>query len=286
MIDFVLFRLHKYLPRLDRTLPLDQLHLTSHSPLSLQTQERFVLKQVRANASSAYGQEHGFSSIHSLEDFRRSQPLTTYADYEPYITRVERGEVTAMLGDGRPPSMFGCSSGTTGRSKLIPISAKGMDYTVVAGGFYGTEQENMLPNSLLLSLSTFCAPRYRFTDTGIKIGSVMATAVQSAPATLPSTLPVEAMTIGDQEASSYVGLLFGLRDPDVERLDGSFASNMFTLLKFLEENWRRLVQDVRTGRLDDKVNVTQEVREKLNGLLKPDPVRAAFLEKEFTKGET
>ena len=254
------------------------------SPFFIQTQEQFVLQQIQANALSSYGQKHGFSSIHSLEDFRRTQPMTTYADYEPYVSRVERGDVKAMLGDGRPPVQFGCSSGTTGRSKLIPMSAKAMDYAVMLGGFYGTAQEDVLSVSLLLSLSTFCAPKYRYTDSGIKIGSVMATSMMTAPARLPSTLPDEAMTISDQEASTYVGLLFGLRDELVERLDGSFASSMFTTLKFLEENWRRLVQDIRMGKLDERVNVTLEIREKLNSLLEADPDRAAHLNNEFCKG--
>ena len=200
--------------------------------------------------------------------------------------RVERGEVTAMFGNGRPPAMFGCSSGTTGRAKLIPTSAKAMDYTALVAGFYGTQQAGVMTDKLLLTLTTFCAPRYRHTDSGIKIGSVMATATQTAPVTLPSTLPMEAMAISDQEASRYVGLLFGLRDRDVERLDGSFASGMFALLKSLEENWRRLVQDIRTGRLDERVNVTQELRGKLNDLLQPDPVRAAELEAKFCKGKS
>ncbi|XP_043245761.1 jasmonoyl--L-amino acid synthetase JAR4-like [Amphibalanus amphitrite] len=250
----------------------------------LQTQEQFVLNQIRANASSDYGRAHNFSSITSLEEFRRTQPITTYSDYEDYISRVERGDYGAMFGDRQPPAMFGCSSGTTGRAKLIPISTRGLDFTAMVAGFYGSEQRDLLPISLGRSLSTFCAPRYRFTDSGIKIGSVMATAMQSPTATLLGTLPPEAMTIGDQEASKYVGLLFGLRDPNVERLDGSFASNMFTLLKFLEDHWQSLVRDLRRGRLDEKVNVTPEVREKLNELLQPEPERAAQLEVEFSKG--
>lgn len=57
----------------------------------MRSQEEFVMRMVRENASTDYGRKHGFSDIHSLEEFRRYIPLTTYDDYKPYIAHIAKG---------------------------------------------------------------------------------------------------------------------------------------------------------------------------------------------------
>ena len=66
----------------------------------MRSQEEFVLRMMRENSRTEYGLKNNFKSIHTLEDFRRYIPLTTYDDYAGYIGRIAQGEkniLTAYL---------------------------------------------------------------------------------------------------------------------------------------------------------------------------------------------
>ena len=239
---------------------------------------------MRANAGSAYGRDHGFSSVSSLAEFRRTQPLTSYAHYEPYLARVAAGEAAAMFGDGRPPMMFGCSSGTTGQGKQIPITAAALRAFTGAVALQGAFLPVYRPRTLRLQLSTFCAPLWRRTEAGTPVGSVLARYLLSRTSRVQTTLPDAALAVDTAAAERHVGLLLALRDEQTERVSGSFVPHLFGLLQYLERHWRRLVADLRRGRLGDEVPVSAEVRAALDAQLRPEPARAAQLEAEFSKG--
>ena len=57
----------------------------------MRSQEEFVMRLVRENANTEYGKKHGFKAIHSMDDYRRQVPLTSYSDYSEYIERVANG---------------------------------------------------------------------------------------------------------------------------------------------------------------------------------------------------
>jgi GH3 auxin-responsive promoter len=72
-------------------------------------------------ADTDYGREHHFRSIASLADFRRHVPVAGYEAFEPYLARVRRGELRALLAD-RCVHMFALTSGTTAARKFIPVT--------------------------------------------------------------------------------------------------------------------------------------------------------------------
>ena len=53
----------------------------------MRSQEEFVMRMMRENAQTEFGQAHNFKNIHTLDDFKRYIPLTTYDDYVSYIER-------------------------------------------------------------------------------------------------------------------------------------------------------------------------------------------------------
>ena len=92
--------------------------------------------------------------------------------------------------------------------------------------------------------------------------------------------------IDSETEAVYVSLLFAIRDRDLIHMDGGFASALYNMMKFIEVNWRDLVADVRSGRLKESLNVSEDHRRVINTHLVPDPERAHELETEFEKGET
>ena len=83
-------------------------------------QEKYLLKLVRKNNHTLYGDQHGFEGIVSVGDFRERIPLSRYEDYYPYIEAISRGEQNILTGD--PVVLFEPSSGTSAPTKLIPYT--------------------------------------------------------------------------------------------------------------------------------------------------------------------
>ena len=72
-----------------------------------------------------FGIRHHFSSIKNYEQFKRNIPLHDYESLKPSIERTRRGEQN-LLWPGEI-KWFAKSSGTTDKSKFIPVSTESLD---------------------------------------------------------------------------------------------------------------------------------------------------------------
>src|SRR5690348_7599174 len=98
---------------------LAQFEAATHHPREVQ---EALLRGILAHqAATAFGRDHRFDAIRTVEDFRRQLPAAGYEYFEPYIARVRRGETTALLSDPRV-YMFALTSGTTAVRKFIPVT--------------------------------------------------------------------------------------------------------------------------------------------------------------------
>lgn len=74
-----------------------------------------------AGQHTAFGRQHNFSNIQSLDDFKKAVPIHEYEDLKKYIDRMMAGEENVLW--NTPVLWFAKSSGTTSdRSKFIPVS--------------------------------------------------------------------------------------------------------------------------------------------------------------------
>ena len=89
---------------------------------SKEIQRELLQTKLRRHADSDFGRRHGFAKIRNVHDYRRQMPITTYEYYREYVERLENGEITAMFHPGTHLLMFANTTGTTGRSKNIPIT--------------------------------------------------------------------------------------------------------------------------------------------------------------------
>src|SRR5262245_48070949 len=90
------------------------------------TQQELLRNILAYHADTAFGRDHGFRSIRTIEDYRRQLPIAPYERFEPYIRRVMRGETNALLADPKV-LMFALTSGTTETRKHIPITQPFLD---------------------------------------------------------------------------------------------------------------------------------------------------------------
>jgi hypothetical protein len=83
-------------------------------------------------ADTEYGKQHGFSNINSYEKFKQQIPLNDYEALKPFIDRNRKGEQNILW----PTEIkwFAKSSGTTDKSKFLPVSLEHLDGCHYRGG--------------------------------------------------------------------------------------------------------------------------------------------------------
>ena len=88
---------------------------------------------VNTAASTEYGRNHLFKTIHSYDDFAKNVPLNTYEELKGDIDRMRHGEKD-ILWPG-VVKWYAKSSGTTNdKSKFIPVSDVGLENIHYQGG--------------------------------------------------------------------------------------------------------------------------------------------------------
>lgn len=87
-------------------------------------QQQTFEKLVRDARHTAFGKDHGFSDINSIESFRKQVPVRDYEGLKGYVERIVAGEKNVTW-PGKP-EYFAKTSGTTSGTKYIPISKESL----------------------------------------------------------------------------------------------------------------------------------------------------------------
>src|SRR5580704_15838765 len=86
-------------------------------------QLRHLLDHCREGAATEFGKKHRLELVRTYEDFRDRVPVRTYADFEPDLERMRRGEKDILSpGLVRYWGNSSGSSSTTAQNKFLPIT--------------------------------------------------------------------------------------------------------------------------------------------------------------------
>lgn len=95
-------------------------------------QDEWLRKLVKSARDTKFGSQHSFSSIQSYADFKEQIPLQDYESLKPSIEKIRRGEQNVLWpGETR---WFAKSSGTTDKSKFLPVTKESLDGCHYNGG--------------------------------------------------------------------------------------------------------------------------------------------------------
>ena len=86
-----------------------------------ETQRALLARYLQENTKTAFGRAHRFQEIRSTEDFQVRVPLSTYADFEPWIERVAGGEPNVLTRS--PVRALELTSGSSAAAKRILYTA-------------------------------------------------------------------------------------------------------------------------------------------------------------------
>ena len=255
-------------------------------------QERNLKKLMRANKNTEYGKKNNFKDVKSIEDYQNTVTYSCYADYAPYIERMaEKGEKNLITSKYIPK--FNESSGSTGKSKLIPMGLWGtwvcqcFTFSAPVGcawKWFKSQGKKMPPQKGLLTVEVL----HHKTPGGQTAAGLAAHPMLFVkPITrFFATSPMEVMYPKTREPMDmhYMKLRYALMYDDVTYLGTVFITMLEAMFFYLENNWEMICDDIEKGIINDSITCPADVRAKLQKKLKPMPERAEQLRKEFRKG--
>lgn len=264
-------------------------HLDEITVNPMKTQEELLMRILKDNKDTEYGKKYGFEKIHSIEEFRSSLPLTKYDDYSEYIKRMsEKGEKNLITSYNI--AIYNKSSGTVGTPKRIPMTNFGVEKFVL----YSAEYEStLLAKKFGNSLNTGrtislvqCNENLPVMKDGNIYGALSETILLKIKPfwTRLFTSPVEASFAGPGVNTKYLHARYALSDNKVTKLTCSFASIIMDFFRYIEKNWKLLVEDIEKGAIDNSIQLPDDDRKNLIKNLKPDVNRAKELRKIFEQG--
>lgn len=209
-------------------------------------QHSVLMRILLENAETEFGKKHNFSDIKNFNEYRKSVPIQSYDKLEPYIIRQTQG-ISALT--SASPVYYARTSGTTGRSKDIPLT------------HYGLSQVQHSQKNLALSLwrSTnffkgrilgFASPAEEGKlDNGKVYGSVSGSTYKSLSPILATKfiMPSQAFSIKNADAKYQTYALAVLAEENLTGLVSANPSSVLKLARLLEKDYSRFI-DALTGK--------------------------------------
>ena len=245
-------------------------------------QRALLFEKLRRCEDTRFGRDHGFSKIATVEDFRRRVPISAYEYAAPYITEVSEGRLDSLFPSGEQVLAFACTTGTTGKPKLNPVTRTWLREYLRSWEVWGVkaivEHPEMIGNSVLQLAGPGDLAR---SPSGLSIGMVSSIAAKFQNPVYRSfyAAPSEVSDINDSVAKYYTTLRIAM----TSRVGFVVAITPANLLRVAEtghEYRERLIRDIHDGTLCSSLDVSRELRQKLAasiGVKRPE--RARELEK-------
>lgn len=234
---------------------------------------------VDKNADSKFGIEHGFKSIKSWQDFKKSVPVRNYLEFSQYIESCLRGDESVLTCER--PFMFVTTSGTTGEPKYIPITKSYLDEyrkgSIVSGYNLFKHYPGIANGTALSFVSSF---QEGSTQGGIPYGAMTGALYQNESLLVKkyiAPIPYEVMTEGDYESRYYSVLRLGISLP-TSIIYTPNPSTIDLFCRKLRGHAERLIKDIRDGTNSPPGQVPNSQVNAIGPFLNKDIERANELE--------
>ncbi|KAL5979719.1 hypothetical protein ACLOJK_019630 [Asimina triloba] len=256
-----------------------------------QFQEQILEEILSRNANTDYLHRllHGRTN---KDLFKSKVPIVNYEDIKPYIEQIANGAPSKII-SAEPISELLTSSGTSGgQPKMMPSTAEDLhrktffyDLLVPVMNQYVDGLDQGKGMYLL-----FIKPEIS-TPSGLMARPVLTSYYKSSNFRNRSfnkfnvyTSPDETILCSDSKQSMYCQLLCGLVQRDeVLRVGAVFASAFLRAIKYLEDHWRELCSNIRTGLVSDWIT-DPACRNAVGNILKqPNQKLADAIEAECSK---
>ena len=264
-------------PRIKRRL--SQFHQALDNPA--ETQARLLGRILERHRGTAFGVDHGFSSVRNPADFQKALPIAGYDRLAPYIERMRQGEPNTLIADARV-FMFALTSGTTATRKFIPVNESYLQSYRRGWNMWGLtafQKHTKVPLTPILQLSGDW--QEEFTPGGVPCGAVtgLTATMQRWFIRRLYCIPAAAGKVKDPFAKQYLALRMGMAR-EVGMILSANPSTLVNLARFGDANKESILRDMRDGTLDPALEVPTPVREAMAKAIRvKHPGRVRQLEK-------
>lgn len=244
-------------------------------------QQRALFSKIRRCESSKFGKTHGFDKIKTVADFRKAVPISQYDYLSPYIDAVASGDLSALFPPSEKVLMFACTTGTTGKPKLNPVTTTWLKEYKRDWEVWGVkaiaDHAHMIGTKILQLIGP---PNLGRTASGLDIGMVSSVAARYQDPILQwfYAAPNDVCTVQDSLAKYYSLLRMAIMKR-VGMIVTITPANLLRLAQISDQHREQLIRDVRDGTLWSALDIPTELREKwAPRIRKPNPRRARELE--------
>lgn len=236
------------------------------------------------NQSSDMGRRYDFADILTMTGYQSKLPVMDYDVYYPLVRlQTNIGESGIFTSDKIDGYLF--TSGTIGVPKLIPYTKRQFDYCIREFTDMVKDKVSFLMFESLPKLNRYNDNTYLNTVSGMILDSFFdnqRSLLKGGSARF--TAPDELLFPEKAADMSYARMLFAIKERNVEQMIAPFTWGITEAFDFIRNNWNQLCDDIESGTLRGASDISDDMREKLEIYLKPDPDRANELRAIFIEG--
>ena len=241
-------------------------------------QDRLLKYLVSKAEQTAFGRDHDFAGINSYEDFTARVPVRRYAELQPYVDRVFKGETSALIPAGDPMVMFALTSGTTSEPKRIPITGEFLKHMRWGFNVYGILALADHRDAWVRPILQITSPMCEYTSpAGVPCGAIsgLQAATQLRTVRWMYPVPPEVALISNHAAKYYTIMRYGIPRNVAFIITGN-PSSPIKLVETAQEHAESMIRDIADGTLTPPGEIAPEIRQRLR--LRPNRKVAAKLE--------
>jgi hypothetical protein len=248
---------------------------------AVRVQDQVLAARVRRHAGSAFGRDHGLEQVSNYAGFVRRVPVRSYDDLRPYVDRVVAGDSSALLGARQKVLMFALTSGTTAEPKYIPVTEEFLAQYRAGWHAWGLKALLDHPRAILRGILQMASPMdERASPTGIPCGAITGLTARTQKRLVRRyyVVPFEVAHVADGAARYYAAMRFAAAR-DVAWLIAANPATLIRLAETADAHAQGLIRDIHDGTLNPPGDVPAPLLVQLRRLARPDPNRAAQLER-------
>ncbi len=245
-----------------------------------QVQAELLRGILRRQAATAFGRDHHFQQVRTIADYRKHVPVAPYEYVEPYIERVKKGEIDALIADDKV-LLFALTSGTTAARKLIPITARYLADYKRGWNMWGMRayRDHRGRKLFLRAIVQMVGdPEEYLTEAGTPCGNLsgFTAVVQKRMIRWLYAVPAVSGKVKDARSRYYLALRCALPRSCALFLSAN-PSTLVMLGRTLDSEKERLIKDIHDGTLNAELDIPDFVRTAVAGRMKARPERAREL---------
>ncbi|MBL7918904.1 MAG: GH3 auxin-responsive promoter family protein [Bacteroidia bacterium] len=225
---------------------MHQIELFIKYPIDVQSE--WMSSLLNSGANTQYGKTYKFSEIKNYTQFKEQIPINDYESLKPLIDRTRRGEQNLIWNSDI--KWFAKSSGTTDKSKFLPVSKESLDGCHYNAGrdmitlhCYNNPETQLFTGKNLALGGSF--KEDIFGDYHSFHGDVSAIIIQNLPAWADFfRAPDVSIALMDEWESKLEKMALSMMNENVASLAGVPSWMMVLLKRILEKKGARSIHEV------------------------------------------